>query len=231
MNIKPVVNDFKDRDGNWVKSFRVNGRHIFTMAGKLHNNMMSRCVTKSYKAIGPTYEHVKASENFSNFQFFAEWCQLQVGYRLGWPLEKDLLGAGRLEYHEDYCVFLPRNLNMLLIGGRAKHGLPSCVERGSKGYRARFMLQNVKVRLEVRSTPEEAFADYKEFKELYMSGLAEIYKGKIDSRAYMALKNYQVVNKSESYQFDNITPGKPIPTFKPKIINYPVDSIAYPASL
>ncbi len=103
------------------------GRYKGSVCGKhtkekhLWTGILQRCYSKEYHNLKPTYESCTASENFKNFQFFAEWCNQQVGFGLtDWQLDKDLLISGNKLYSEDTCVFLPSHINMLLI----KQSLP-----------------------------------------------------------------------------------------------------------
>ena len=93
---------------------RINGKH--TKEYSVWKSMLLRCYSKSYQAKYPTYLGCSVSENFKNFQFFAEWCQSQVGFGLkDYHLDKDILsGSSSKVYSEETCAFIPLRLNLVL---------------------------------------------------------------------------------------------------------------------
>ena len=74
--------------------------------------MMRRCYNQKYKNLKPNYLNCSTSDNFKNFSFFKKWANLQVGFDKSFDLDKDILGCGSV-YHEDICVFVPREINLL----------------------------------------------------------------------------------------------------------------------
>lgn len=104
-----IVKDFKI-DGKWVTNKYRNNSVIRTYAYSLWANMMRR--TSGNDKNTKSYHNCSVSDNFKNFQYFAEWCQKQVGYSLpGYSMDKDLLSMGDKTYSENNCVFIPRGLN------------------------------------------------------------------------------------------------------------------------
>jgi hypothetical protein len=173
----------------------INGRH--TKEKHLWAGILQRCYSKEYHQLKPTYETCTASDNFRNFQYFAGWCNHQVGFGLDdWQLDKDLLFSGNKLYSEDTCIFIPSHINMLLV----KQSYPKInatpqgvfFRKDSGKYRAICQSSKEKTNLGDYLTPEEAFSVYKEFKEGAIKSLAELYKDRLDDRAYTALVNYEV---------------------------------------
>ena len=171
------------------------GKH--TKEKHLWTGILQRCYSKEYHNLKPTYETCTASNNFKNFQYFAEWCNKQAGFGINdWQLDKDLLFSGNKVYSEDTCVFLPSHINMLLV----KQSYPKINDtpqgvffrKDSGKYRAICAFGKEKTNLGTYPTPEEAFSVYKEFKEGVAKSLATIYKDSLDPRAYFALINYEV---------------------------------------
>ena len=170
-------------DGNVTKEYALWGA------------MLQRCYSEKYHAKQPTYVGCSVSEMFKNFQQFAKWVVQQAGYGLtGWQLDKDLIYRGNKIYSENTCVFLPRNINMLLSVLAASRGnMPIGVSKGSGKFRAECSNGSSKTKhLGTFPTPELAFAAYKIFKEALIKQRANEYKAQLDPRSYAALMSYEV---------------------------------------
>ena len=78
-------------------------------------SMINRCYNEKFLLKHPTYKGCVVSKNFQHYDYFYEWCNEQFGFGSeGWELDKDLLVKGNNLYSEDTCVFLPKELNLLL---------------------------------------------------------------------------------------------------------------------
>ena len=144
----------------------------------------------------PTYRGCVTSENFKNFQFFAGWCQEQVGFgEDGCQLDKDILIKGNKVYSEDTCVFVPKELNLVLTSRKALRGeQPIGVSLHSRDgcYSSSISIDRIQRYLGKFETSEKAFLAYKKEKENYVKYLAERYKDRIDIRTYNALLLWEV---------------------------------------
>ena len=174
---------------------RVNG--VQTKEYKLWGAMLQRCYSVVEIEKHNTYIGCEVSENFKNFQYFAEWCQHQVGFNVeGYQLDKDILIKLNKLYSEDNCVFVPKELNKFLTKRNACRGdYPIGVSFHK--HSGKFMSglnKNTKrvVNLGYFNTVEEAFQSYKSAKESYAKELAAQYDGKVDARVIEALNNYTV---------------------------------------
>ena len=138
------------------------------------------------------YNNCEVSDNFKNFQYFAEWCQKQVGFgNNDCQLDKDILGDGTL-YSEDVCCFVPRKINMLLASSRIIKELPIGVSIDRHGnYVARLKINNKKVHISQHSCPQVAGNAYKKAKEKYLKDMANEYKDILSNEVYLALLNYR----------------------------------------
>lgn len=150
----------------------------------------SYCIKFAIKS--PSYSGVYTTAKWHNFQNFAEWCQTATGFgNKGWELDKDLLIKGNRVYSPETCVFLPYEINGLIVKGTRKSELPIGVTKSEYGYRA-YCSDRGKT-LSKRSTSlEECFEWYKETKENIIKSMADEYKNELDSLAYEALYNYRV---------------------------------------
>ena len=163
----------------------------------LWQSMLKRCYSTTLKKKYPTYEGCEASENFKSYEYFYEWCYKQIGFgNQGWHLDKDLLVKGNKVYSEDSCVFIPQEINSLLIKSNTSRGeylIGVYWHNTNKAFKAQVRKNKGKSEhLGFFKTELEAFNAYKEAKESFVKEQAEKWKGKIDERAYNALMKYEV---------------------------------------
>ena len=163
----------------------------------LWKNMLTRCYNDTFKKKNPTYEGCEVSDNFKSYEYFYDWCNKQIGFgNEGWQLDKDLLVKGNKVYSEDTCVFIPSEINTLLIkrvASRGEHLIGVSWSKTNKAFMARVgKSKGKREHLGFFKTELEAFSAYKQAKETFIKEQAEKWKGKIDDRAYKALMNYTV---------------------------------------
>ena len=177
----------------------VNG--VNTKEYDLWNGMLRRCYSDSLKKRYPTYKDCEVSDNFKSYEYFYEWCHKQIGFGDDgngnqFHLDKDLLVKGNKVYSETTCVFIPQEINLMLIkcdASRGEHLIGVCwhkkdnafvatvsKNKGKRGYLGYF------------KTEIEAFNAYKQAKEAFVKEVAEKWKSQIDKRAYDSLMNYTV---------------------------------------
>lgn len=170
---------------------------VLTKEYALWCRMLQRCYSDGFKKRRPTYEGCEVSDKFKSYECFYEWCQSQVGFGVdNFQLDKDLLIKGNKIYSESACVFIPSEINLLLIkreASRGEHLIGVCWDKTNKVFVA--MVRKNKVKREYLgsfNTEIEAFNAYKQAKESFIKEQANKWKGQIDERAYNALMNYQV---------------------------------------
>ena len=173
----------------------ING--VQTKEYMLWYSMLGRCYSKSFKKKQPTYEGCEVSDNFKSFGYFYEWCQNQIGFgNEGWHLDKDLLVKGNKVYDENTCIFIPSEINLVLVKRealRGEHLIGVYWNKKASAFIARVKKNKGKSEyLGIFRTEIEAFNAYKQAKEAFVKEQANKWKGKIDERAYNALMNYTV---------------------------------------
>ena len=170
---------------------------ILTKEYTLWCSMLKRCYSNAYKKRQPTYEGCEVSNNFKSYEYFYEWCNKQVGFNnKDWQLDKDLLTKGNKVYSENTCIFIPAEINLLLVKREALRGTHPIGVRWHKRDKAFVAKVNKnkgkQEHLGYFATELEAFNAYKTAKESFIKEQAEKYKSQIDPRAYNTLMNYQV---------------------------------------
>ena len=173
--------------GKYLASF--NKKH--TKEYQLWVGMLERCYSGNYHKKKPTYVGCTVSENFKNFQFFAEWCNNQVGFGVdGYELDKDILIKGNKFYSEDTCCFVPRKLNLILQTNpktRGEYPLGVTYFKRDECYRASLKKYGKSFFIGYYQTPDEAHIAYKIAKNLYVQEVLDLYKNEIDRRVYDSL--------------------------------------------
>ena len=178
---------------------RVNG--VKTKEYVLWTNMLVRCYSDSSKKRRPTYKDCEVSDNFKNYEYFYEWCNKQIGFtnegnENPFHLDKDLLIKGNKVYSEDTCVFIPAEINTLLIkcvATRGEHLIGVSWHKTRKAFVAKVSKSKGKREyLGFFNTELEAFNAYKQAKESFIKEQANNWKSQIDDRAYNALMNSTV---------------------------------------
>ena len=169
---------------------RVNG--VLTREYKLWMDMLRRCYSDGFKKKHLTYKDCEVSENFKSYEYFYEWCNEQVGFEI----DKDLLTKGNKVYSENVCIFIPAEINLVLVKrtiSRGKHLIGVYWNKKDKVFVAQVSRNKGNPKyLGAFKTEIEAFNAYKQTKESYIKELANKWKNKIDIRAYNALINYTV---------------------------------------
>ena len=163
----------------------------------LWNGMLERCYSTMFKKKCPTYEGCEVSDKFKSYEYFYDWCNKQIGFFFFfWHLDKDLLVKGNKVYSEDSCVFIHREINLLLTkstASRGEHLIGVCWHKKDKAFIAQVnKSKGGREWLGSFKTELEAFNAYKQAKEAFIKEQAEIYKGRVDQRVYEALMKYTV---------------------------------------
>ena len=174
---------------------KVNGRN--TNEYMLWQNMLERCYSDKSKKKHPTYEGCEVSDNFKSYEYFYEWCHKQIGFdNEDWHLDKDLLTKGNKVYSENTCVFIPKEINILLTkrtASRGEHLIGVSWSKTTNAFKAMVRINKGKQEfLGYFKTELEAFNAYKQAKEAFVKEQANKFKSQIDERAYEALMNYTV---------------------------------------
>lgn len=184
----------------WMKYAVVNDKQYATKSYEVWMKMKSRCkINGSEQLKNPTYIGCTMSDNFQDFQFFAEWCQTQVGYGLpNYDLDKDILILGNKIYSECNCVFVPHHLNSFFNSNKAVRGaFPQGVDfhQPTSKYRASICIDKKQRHLGLFSTAKLASQIYvtaKEAEAKRWAARCEAGEFVVDPRVIERLKVWEV---------------------------------------
>ena len=171
------------------------------------SDMLKRCYYKGVvdtrsKGVGSNrYQNlsVKVCDEWMNMQTFAEWFYNQKREDQ-WHLDKDIINPGSKVYCPENCVFIPAEINTVLVTCNARRGdLPLGVSREKRDGRFRVIVSRGPRKGLIYqggfSTPEEAFLWYKRHKEEVIRSVAQEHfdSGNIQRNVYDSLMNWEVV--------------------------------------
>ena len=158
--------------------------------------MFERCYSEKFHRIKPTYIGCTVSDEFKDYSKWREWYDNYQYKYDGWHLDKDLLIKGNKVYSENTCVFLPHEINQILVkrtASRGKYLIGVSWHKTNNAFVARVNKnKGGSEHLGYFKTEIEAFNAYKQAKESYIKEVADRWKDRIDPRAYEALYNYTV---------------------------------------
>lgn len=178
------------------------------VAYSIWNGIYSRCYQNTG---GACYDKAFMCEQWRNTKDgkdrFAEWYSANYYECDGenMAVDKDLIFPGNKEYAPNKCCILPQTLNTMLSNCK-KHGLPNWktsklnlplgvrYNEGMGKYYGEIKPwgHDEVVRLSFWDTPEEAFEEYKKFKQADILIIVAKYKNKIPKKVYDALLKVDV---------------------------------------
>lgn len=158
-------------------------------------SMIRRCYCPKFHAKQPTYTGCPVADEWRDFQDFAEWFENHEYSNYGYHLDKDLLIPGNKIYAPDRCVFIPAQLNSLLLDrGNARGQYPQGVyfHKGNSKFMAQINITGKRKGLGYFDTQQEAYQVYKKAKEAYVKRMANHWRDDIADEVYHALMNWEL---------------------------------------
>lgn len=147
------INDYEGRD-----------LALFTV----WRGMLFRCYEHKHNK---SYEQCSVCDEWLSLNNFSKW--FYKNYRKGWQLDKDILCDGVKIYSPDTCCFVPREINMCVVGKNAKS-----ITYAKGAWQASF---NQKYIGRYR-TKEDATMAYRRMKAQRIEDLTEKYKQELPSK-------------------------------------------------
>lgn len=174
---------------------KVSVKGVHTPAYKTWRNMIERCYCLKYQARQPTYIGCSVDDEWRDFQDFAEWFEAHEYSNHGYQLDKDILIPGNKIYSPDRCVFVPSQLNNLLLDSGAVRGqYPQGVRfyKNTNRFRASISINTKRKHLGYFDTELEAYQAYKKAKEANVKRMALEWQDRIADNVFDALMNWQL---------------------------------------
>lgn len=172
-----------------------NGR-VTDAAYSIWSGVLERCYNEKHHTKFPSYIGCTTSEEWHNFQNFAEWYYSHKYRHKDWMLDKDILVKGNRLYSKETCCFVPNEVNCLFhTKSIGSDGLPVGVKRHHKCkdfYEVAIVLNGKKEYIGFYSDVNAAFEAYKEVKEQKLKSLAFKYEGLLEPIVFETLMNYEV---------------------------------------
>ena len=165
---------------------------------KVWFNMLNRCYNedlREYNRYGG--RDVSVCGEWHNYQNFRVWYEAE--YVDGYQIDKDLKFPDSKVYSPETCVFIPNDVNKLLISNnkfRSEHGVGVHPRPSGKFQAAYSQFSKVKT-IGTFNTATEAFNAYKFEKEKHIKVVAEMYKEVLHPNVYETLINWEVLRFPE----------------------------------
>lgn len=147
------INDYEGRDVTMFTVWR---------------GMLFRCYEKNHNK---SYEQCSVCSEWLSLSDFSKW--YYQNYKEGWQLDKDILCDGAKIYSPDTCCFVPREINMCVVGRECKS-----ITYVKGAWQASF---NQKYIGRFR-TEEDATMAYRRMKAQRIEDLTEKYKQELPSK-------------------------------------------------
>lgn len=172
---------------------RLNGK--MTKSYVTWHSMLTRVYCPKYQARQPTYIGCSVTDEWLEYQTFAKWFENHEYSNRGYHLDKDLLAPDNKIYAPDRCVFVPRQLNSLLLDrGNARGQYPQGVSfyKHDNKFAANISINGKYKKLGRFDTEIEAYNAYKIAKEQYVKDSANHWRDDIAANVYEALMQWEL---------------------------------------
>ena len=179
--------------GTHKSSTRANMNPIYN----LWQRMIARCYQPLYLNKNASYRDCFVTNDWHNFQNFADWVESNPYYDESFQLDKDLLVGNSKVYSPEVCVFVPQLINVMLVDENSRTGeYPIGVgfSKDCQLYYAKVNIKGVKKHIGSFDNVMDAQKAYAEVKESYVKDVAKEWRDKIDPRVFDRLMKWTVPN-------------------------------------
>ena len=178
---------------NIDESIKNENKHIY----KRWYDILYRCYSDKLHARAPSYIDCEACEEWQNFHSFLNWHKKNYyeviidGKKSKMDLDKDILVKHNKIYSPETCIYVPHEINTLIVNGKGNRGeypVGVWLDKEKKKYRANIGSK----KLGTFNTVEQAFAVYKKEKEKKIKDMARTYKEHIPDKLYQAMVHWKI---------------------------------------
>ncbi len=177
-------------DSDYITKLQVDGKTLMCPFYIKWRNMIERCYSDKFQKIQPTYKGCSVCKEWLIFSSFKSWMIKQ-----DWQdkqLDKDILIQGNKTYSPETCLFVTRQVNMLLNDSERHRGdfsLGVVYDKSLGKLKATCRDANGKSKhLGVFDSESKAHETYKEFKYSVIKSIAN----KQDEPLRSALLNHKI---------------------------------------
>lgn len=173
---------------------KVKSKGVVTLPYRTWRNMLERCYSDKLHKKQPSYADCFVSDEWLDFQVFAEWLTSNEFYNMGYQLDKDILQKDCKVYSKDTVALVPQEINKLLNKRGASRGsLPIGVtyHERDRVFRAQLTMNGYKKMIGSFDCPHKAHEAYTNAKQQHVRDVAEKWRDKLDPRVYLALSNWE----------------------------------------
>lgn len=166
-------------------------RHLDSYKRWCH--IIRRCYSNDNKKNHKYYSSVSVCEDWRKYSNFKKW--FDDNYVENWDIDKDIIGDGSV-YSPETAIFIPRWLNMIIVGSDRKcGGLPIGVTKEKNKYKACVRVSGEKKFIGRYDCPVKANRAYVAAKLKHVRSLKS-EMDKIDKRVYSRV--VEIIKKGKS---------------------------------
>ena len=159
------------------------------------HDMMNRCYNEKFHERQPQYKNCTVCEKWHNFINFKVWYDNNKYGNVSLDLDKDILFKDNSVYSPETVSLVPHAVNTLFLNAKESRGnLPVGVyyDSSKKKYRAEMSYMGENTKIGRFDTAQEAFEEYKKYKEKIIWDAANLHKGQVPDKVYEAMMNWEI---------------------------------------
>lgn len=149
-----------------------------------------------------SYKSASMCEEWQTYEGFLPWYLKYPGQKIGFELDKDLLGLGSKTYSPETCCFLPPSINKMLTSRRSDSGKHPGVWAHKGKYIARARHRGLQNTLGRFYTPEEAYEVYVDHKIKILREEAVMFKNSLPDFVFEGLMCFDYRAQQSDDQHD-----------------------------
>lgn len=177
-------------DADYCVKYRENGTVLSCPIYSVWKDMLYRCYSVSFKNKFKTYANCELAKEWLVFSNFKKWMLQQPWENR--DLDKDLLVPGNKIYTPNKCLFIPHEINLVVVRrcfNRGKWPQGVSYNRKDNVYQAKISISGKHIYLGGFKNSADAEQAYLKAKKQHIWQLAQPYK-LTEPKLYVALMQY-----------------------------------------